>query len=374
MRFRGLSATLALALSLALATATGAAEGDAAARCDALAASIYDPDMPPGSGVPFGEIDAAAAIAACTEALASAPDDARLRFQLGRALDQSGDTEAAIAAYEAAEAGGSLLASSALGSLYDHGNGVPIDAGKAVAYYRKAADGGLPLGLSNLGSMYENGVGVPQDFAKAAELYQQAADAGLALAAANLGYLYENGEGVPKDEVEAVRLYRIGADAGIDFALRNMGVMYSDGRGGLEQDGEQAVAYYLRAVEAGMPETYLDIAHTYSDGVGIPVDRTEAERYLRLAMEQGDEVLTADARNDLAWLLASGNERLDEAEELARSAVDADDSIANRLDTLAWILHLQGNSQEALPLMQRAVELEPDNAEFAEHLKAIQGS
>ena len=47
---------------------------------------------------------------------------------------------------------------------------------------------------------------------------------------------------------------------------------------------------------------------------------------------------------------------------------------ANRLDTLAWILHLQGNSQEALPLMQRAVELEPDNAEFAEHLKAIQGS
>jgi hypothetical protein len=59
--------------------------------CDRLAATPFDRDLPKGfPGVlKGGKINADAAIPACRRALETTPDDRRVRFQLGRAL-QSG--------------------------------------------------------------------------------------------------------------------------------------------------------------------------------------------------------------------------------------------------------------------------------------------
>ena len=59
--------------------------------CDRLAAAPFDPDLPKGfpSVLRGGEINPDAAIPACRHALETTPDDRRVRFQLGRAL-QSG--------------------------------------------------------------------------------------------------------------------------------------------------------------------------------------------------------------------------------------------------------------------------------------------
>jgi TPR repeat protein len=371
-RQRLLVVSIAVASILLIAMpGMASAQSAAALRCDELAASRYDPATPAGKGVAFNQLDADAAIAACTAALETTPDDAKLRFQLGRALDKAGRGPEAVAAFEAAAAGGSSLALSGLGTLYDGGYGVPEDAAKALRYYQEAADAGLPLAMVNLGALYEGGRGVPQDYAKAAELYKQATDAGSGFGAATLGLLYEKGLGVDQDMAEAVRLYRIGADAGEDFALRNMGVMYANGYGGLAKDDTEAFRYYMLSADAKFPPAYIDVGLAHEKGLGTLADSAKAETWFRMAIAEGDAQTKGDGQNNLAWLYAIENRQLEEAETLSRQAVAALPEDANRLDTLAWILHQQGRDAEALPIMEKAMELEPDRASFAEHLAAI---
>ncbi len=324
--------------------------------------------------MPFVDIDPAAAIAACAAAVEADPDNARLRFQLARSYDAAEQFDRAAAEYRAAADMGSALALSSLGGLYEGGLGVDADPAEAARLYEQAAAAGIIVAVENLAKLYEDGRGVPQDYGRAAELYQQAADAGSAYAIASLGWLAENGFGRPKDDTEAVRLYRIAADAGEAFAQNNLGVMYGEGRGGLTQSNTEAIKYFERAAEQHWPPSYLSLAWHYSNGVGVAKDMAKAEEYLRLAMAEGDEEVQGDARNDLAWMFATENTRLEEAEQLAREAVAAGPQIANRLDTLAWVLHLTGRDEEALPLAEKAVELENGDAMFAEHLTAIRAA
>lgn len=355
-------------------TALAQAPAGGAELCDRLVASPYDPTVLAGEGVAFEMIDAEAAIDACSIAVEAAPDNAKLRFQLGRAFDAAERFDEAIASYEAAAAQGSMLAVSALGALYDGGYGVADDPAKAAELYGQAAEGGLTVAMTNLGRLYEDGRGVPQDYGRAAELYAQAAAAGSAYGAGALGYLTEIGLGVPADEAEAVRLYRIAAEGGEAFAQRNMGVMYAAGRGGLQQNDEEAVKYFSMAADQHYAPAYLDLALIYKNGTGVDKDTAEAERYLRMAIVEGDPQVQGDARNDLAWLFATENVNLQEAEALARAAVAADPEKAHKIDTLAWVLHLTGKDQEALPLAEKAVGLDGANAEIVEHLSAIKAA
>ena len=128
------------------------------------------------------------------------------------------------------------------------------------------------------------------------------------------------------------------------------------------------------AADQHFAPAYIDLSKVYRDGIGTRADETEAERYLRLAIEEGDAVVQSDAQNDLAWLFTLGNRNLDEAETLARAAVAADPEKALKLDTLAWVLHLQGRDAEALPLSEKAVELDRASAENAEHLAIIRAA
>lgn len=347
---------------------------DPASACNELAASPYDPDVPQGQGVTFESIKFEEAIIACAAALASTPGDAKLLFQYARSLDAAGRAAEAVAAYDQAIDAGSILALAALGAVYDGGYGVPEDATKAAGYYERAADAGSALGMANLGSLYEHGRGVAQSYSKAAALYEQATNAGSALGAGSLGYLTQGGLGVAADDVEAVRLYRIGAEGGEAFAQRNLGIMFANGRGGLPKSPEDAFAFYKMAADQRFAPVYIDISKAYRDGIGTRADQAEAERYLRLAIEEGDVVVRSDAQNDLAWLFTLDKRNLEEAEALARAAVIADPEKALKLDTLAWVLHLQGRHAEALPHAEKAVQLDSTDSVSAEHLAVIRAA
>ena len=65
---------------------------------------------------------------------------------------------------------------------------------------------------------------------------------------------------------------------------------------------------------------------------------------------------------------------LAEAETLSRDSLAIEPYDGNHIDTLAWILHLSGRSDEALPLIQQALASEPDNAEFQQHFAAIKAA
>jgi uncharacterized caspase-like protein len=96
----------------------------AVSECDRLAASPYD-TLPGGiTGIPFEQVDPVKAIPACRDALAVRPDDPRISYQLGRALDKeqsaTGDAEAARFYRKAAD-DGNTSAMVSLGNLYKLG-------------------------------------------------------------------------------------------------------------------------------------------------------------------------------------------------------------------------------------------------------------
>lgn len=82
------------------------------------------------------------------------------------------------------------------------------------------------------------------------------------------------------------------------------------------------------------------------------------------------------ALNNYAYYLAIGGGDLDKAEQLSRKAVAEQPENATYLDTLAWILYLKGQYQEALEIQEKAMETLTDDAEssaeYWDHLGDIQ--
>jgi tetratricopeptide (TPR) repeat protein len=75
------------------------------------------------------------------------------------------------------------------------------------------------------------------------------------------------------------------------------------------------------------------------------------------------------AANNLAWLYAQSG-RLAEALTLAEQANEALGGAPQTLDTLGWVRHLAGRSEEAIHDLRAALEKEPDNPTYHYHLAA----
>lgn len=105
--------------------------------CDRLAATPDSvPDVP---GVAFDAIDAAAAVAACEQAMRNFPGVARFAFQYGRALHRAGQAGAAARLYEWAATDGVAAAQYALARMLQTGDGVIADPAEAEYWLRAAA-------------------------------------------------------------------------------------------------------------------------------------------------------------------------------------------------------------------------------------------
>jgi len=138
---------------------------------------------------------------------------------------------------------GDALAQTALGFIYQSGEGVPEDFMQAAVWYRIAADQGYAPAQANLGVMYSNGTGVPQDFSQAASWLLESAEQGYAPAQANLGVMYSNGTGVSQDDVEAYKWLSLAVS-------------------GLTDNTQQGYADYRNATARQMTPAQLDEAQT----------------------------------------------------------------------------------------------------------------
>lgn len=78
--------------------------------------------------------------------------------------------------------------------------------------------------------------------------------------------------------------------------------------------------------------------------------------------------------NNYAYYLGEQGLRLEQALQMSRRTIEAEPDNANSLDTYAWLLHLLGRDAEALPHMQRAVQLDPSSDTLRRHLQTIQNS
>jgi tetratricopeptide (TPR) repeat protein len=97
-------------------------------------------------------------------------------------------------------------------------------------------------------------------------------------------------------------------------------------------------------------------------------DTAKAVQLLRKALALNPE--NHQALNWLGYLWADKGENLDEARQFIEKAVKLDPDNGAYLDSLGWVLFKQGRTNEALPHLLRAVELEKGDATVVDHLAA----
>ena len=190
---------------------------------------------------------------------------------------------------------------SALGYMYQNGEGVARDDFKATSLYRKACDGGIARGCTNLGWMTQNGVGADKDLAKAVSLYRKSCDNKDAMGCEYLGVLYLNGTGVTRSDEQAVALARKSCDGGYARGCHDLGWVYEVGRG-VKQDYSQAIALNRKACDAGDSMGCNSLGLYYAGGKGVAEDNDQAVSFYRKACESK----LAVACSNLGWMYQNG--------------------------------------------------------------------
>jgi Flp pilus assembly protein TadD len=94
----------------------------------------------------------------------------------------------------------------------------------------------------------------------------------------------------------------------------------------------------------------------------------EAEAAYRKAIEL--QPRHVNSLNNLAYLLAEKRKNKAEALKLARKAYALSPGNPAIMDTLGYILHLNGEDEEAVRLLERAAEMLPNQPDVKRHLEA----
>jgi TPR repeat protein/uncharacterized caspase-like protein len=263
---------------------TNRAESPAEA-CDRLAAAPIDRSVPNGVvSVKFDDLDPVKALPSCRAAVAAQPDNARLVYELGRAVLKGGGEEEAMVLFRKAAVAGNAAAMNSLAYAYENGKGLPVDLAMGLQWYRKSADAGNGASMHELGWIYQKGAGVPADPAEALRWFRKAADAGNSAGMVDVGEAYARGRGVPKNPAEAARWYTRAAEAGNSAGMNHLGAAYFDGFG-VGRDLAEAMRWFRRAADAGNRIAMRRLGDAYMEGVGVGVDKAEAERWYRRAKE-----------------------------------------------------------------------------------------
>ena len=92
----------------------------------------------------------------------------------------------------------------------------------------------------------------------------------------------------------------------------------------------------------------------------------EAKAFFQKALDVDSRA--AVAANNLAWLYAEDNEKLDIALQLAQTAKAGLPDRHEVDDTLGWVYYKKGLSTLAVAAFQRSVHLQPDNPSYVGHL------
>ncbi len=153
-------------------------------------------------------------------------------------------------------------------------------------------------------------------------------------------------------------------ESSLDFDPGDRFALFTLGEFRLQQDRAEEAEHLFERL---MRET--DDAAAASRIAGLWYDaghRQRAIHYYEWAMQV--ESPPASLMNNLAWTYAEENIALERARELSLRAVkqEADNSVY--LDTYAEVLYRQGRQNQAVALIRRAVELEPDDGEHRDYL------
>lgn len=163
------------------------------------------------------------------------------------------------------------------------------------------------------------------------------------------------------EPVDALRIAAAQGDVGAQMRLAD-----AHASSGATHAAEQALAWRLRAAQAGHPEAYMLVAQAYHDGKGTPADVKRSLVWYQKAADAGN----ATAQNEVAFHIATdvrGDLRI--AQALIDKALAQQPENPHYLDTKATILERQGHWYAAEGLLRRAHRLAPQDREIVRHLK-----
>ena len=126
-----------------------------------------------------------------------------------------------------------------------------------------------------------------------------------------------------------------------------------------------AEAVLAKVAEAHPDEKY---PHLYLSTVYDELKRfRDAEHQLKRCLELNPE--DAEAMNNLAYIYAERDTKLDEAEKLLKRAIEITPSSGYYLDSLGWVYFRRGNADKAIEYIRRAIAaMDHDDAILRDHL------
>ncbi len=230
-------------------------------------------------------------------------------------------------------------------------DGGPVDLQKAFALYQKTAALGSAEAWYRMGLLARDGKIDGVDAKSAMTFFKEAADAGYTDAYAALARAYMEGKIVKADEVRAEFYLEKAIEAGSSEAkfLKGARLVEAPGR------GDEGLALLLEAAEDGNDDAQQTVARLYKDGKVVAQDFTQAEEWLRFAIESG----SSKAKYELAELMmknartASAQLTLAQTSEMVGLLTDAArDGSASALKALGLVTLRGGLSPENLRVVR----------------------
>jgi TPR repeat protein len=279
-----------VAICVLFATSSIAIAGTVADECDRLARYPQDQSPPREvAGVVLEKINVNKAEPICRAALNADPMSPRLLFELARVMVAKKEFDEAERLLRRAIGLGHVLSMNSLGSLYDNGEGRPVNYAIAREWYERGAVAGCVICMRMMGISSELGRGVSIDKAAAIIWYEKAAALDDAVAARKLGVLYVN----ERNYILAKQYYEKAAGLGDFYAAVDLAGLYYNGLG-VAYDYQVAKLWYEEAISLS-----ADVPSEKSDEVKDRLDKTSRliaqrnEDALRITGPTKDEAIKA---------------------------------------------------------------------------------
>lgn len=125
-----------------------------------------------------------------------------------------------------------------------------------------------------------------------------------------------------------------------------------------EGNYETALEYFSTAVDKGLPKELVVYAHSYMGHCHLKQGNIQvAEVWYQSALDTGDETAMCNTNLGVYYRAC---EAYEEAEQYYLDALSADAAYTRALASLGVLYSVSGRAEEAVPLLEQAISLEPD--------------
>ena len=291
------------------------------------------------------EIRISDGLRACQAAVATDPDNARFRYQLGRVQQAAGQLSEAYANISVAAQAGHIRAKYALAILLDSDRidravtRIPLDPQKALDLLEQGTAEQDPYAMHTLGKQLLREGTTQAAKQRGFELLERSVELGHTYSMNELGlyFLRESSDHyIPERGMRYLRASELRKDI---YGYNNLAYVALNGLGGNPVDHGKALEYFLAASKGGHPTAPASVARMIMRGQLPDRTRTEALDWYDMSLARGDAWGGANGAYIILDGLVPGKGPADAALRAAKASLlaetEAADQARNHLETVS---------------------------------------